>query len=129
MDRVQRHFEEEAIEYDNIIKNLIPNYKTMVDILVSLLPYENEQSFDMIDLGCGTGTISKAVRDAFPAARITCVDIAANMLGIAGQKVGKAAKMIQADFNTVDFPQKYDAAVASLALHRLETDGDKLDSM
>lgn len=125
MDRVQRHFEEEAKEYDGIIKNLIPNYLGMVDILVSLLPFDKEQIFDMVDLGCGTGTVSKAVKIAFPAARITCVDIAANMLDIAGQKVGKDAMLLQADFNTFEFPQKYDAVVSSLALHHLETDGDK----
>ncbi len=126
MDRVQRHFEEEAKEYDDIIKNLIPNYKTMVNILVSLLPFDKEQCFDLIDLGCGTGTVSKAVRDAFSAAKITCVDIAANMLDIAGQKVGKDAMLLQADFNTFEFPQKYDAIVSSFALHHLETDDDKL---
>lgn len=125
MDRVQRHFEEEAKEYDGIIKNLIPNYLGMVDILVSLLPFDKEQIFDMVGLGCGTGTVSKAVKDAFHAARVTCVDIAANMLDIAGQKVGKDATLIQADFNTFEFPQKYDAVVSSLALHHLETDGDK----
>lgn len=126
MDRVQRHFEEEAKEYDDIIMNLIPNYKTMVDILVSLLPFDKEQAFEPIDLGCGTGTVSKAVKDAFPAAKITCVDIAANMLDIAAQKVGEGTTLIQADFNTFEFPQKYDAVVSALALHHLETDDDKL---
>ena len=126
MDRVQRHFEEEASVYDAIIQNLIPNYKEMVDILVSILPFGRQQAFDMIDLGCGTGTVSKTVKDAFPAVKTTCVDIAANMLDIAGQKLGAGTKLIQADFNTFEFPQKYDAVVSSLALHHLETDGDKL---
>ncbi len=126
MDRVQRHFEEEAKEYDTIIQNLIPNYKAMVDILVSILPFTGQQAFEMIDLGCGTGTVSKAVKDAFPAVKVTCVDIAANMLDIAGQKVGAETTLIQADFNSFEFPQKYDAVVSSLALHHLETDDDKL---
>jgi tRNA (cmo5U34)-methyltransferase len=127
MDRIQRHFEEEAKEYDTIIEKLIPNYKMMVNALVSIMPFDNRHAFEMIDLGCGTGTVSKTVKELYPAVKVTCVDIAANMLDIAGQKVGEGTKLIQADFNQFEFPQKYDAVVSSLALHHLETDEDKLN--
>lgn len=126
-NRVKNHFEEEAREYDGIIRTLIPNYELMVDVLVSLLPFDKQQAFSMIDLGCGTGTISKAVKDCFPNVQTTCVDVAGNMLDIAKQKVGADTKLIQADFNTFDFPEKCDAVVSSLALHHLVTDADKLN--
>ncbi|MDL2238008.1 class I SAM-dependent methyltransferase [Christensenellaceae bacterium OttesenSCG-928-K19] len=124
--RVKKHFEEEAREYDDIILRLIPNYRQMVDVLVSLLHYEESQDFHVIDLGCGTGTISKAVKDKFSNIHLTCVDIAENMLDIASVKNGSATKLIQADFNTFVFPEKYDVVVSSLALHHLETESDKL---
>lgn len=126
-NRVKNHFEEEAKQYDEIIRTLIPNYELMVDVLVSLLPFDGQQVFSMIDLGCGTGTISKAVKDCFPNVRVTCVDIAGNMVDIAKQKVGADTKLIQADFNDFDFPEKFDAVVSSLALHHLVTDADKLN--
>ena len=123
--RIIDHFEEEAKKYDEIILTLIPNYKQMVEVLVSILPFRPDQTFCVIDLGCGTGTISRKIKDAFPNINLTCVDIAKNMLDIASAKNGSNTILIQADFNTFDFPQKYDAIVSSLALHHLEKDEDK----
>lgn len=123
--RIRDHFEEEAKKYDEIILTLIPNYRQMVEVLVSILPFSKEQVFSVLDLGCGTGTISRKIKDVFPNIKLTCVDIAKNMLDIASAKNGSDTILIQADFNTFDFPQKYDAIVSSLALHHLETDEDK----
>jgi tRNA (cmo5U34)-methyltransferase len=126
MDRVKTHFEDEAEEFDSIIKKLIPHYGEMVDVLVSAVPFPQESVFSMIDLGCGTGTISKAVRDIFPHVHITCVDIAGKMLEIAKEKINGDVVSIQADFNNFEFPGKYDLVVSSLALHHLENDADKM---
>ena len=123
--RIIDHFEEEAKKYDEIILTLIPEYRHMVDVLVSILPFAKEQAFSVIDLGCGTGSVSRRIKDAFPNIQLTCVDIAKNMLDIASAKNGPDTILIQADFNTFDFPQKYDAIVSSLALHHLETDEGK----
>jgi len=125
-DRIKAHFEEEAEDFDAIIKKLIPHYSEMVDVLVSVIPFPREQEFSMIDLGCGTGTISKAIKNTFPNAKITCVDIAEKMLNIAESKIGGNVRSIQADFNTFEFSENYDLAVSSLALHHLENDKDKL---
>ena len=124
-DRVKNHFEEEAKEYDLIIQNLIPNYNEMIESLVSIIPFSEETAFSMIDLGCGTGTISKSVKARFPKANVTCVDIAEKMLEIAKVKIGGDAILINADFNEFEFPHQYDLIVSSLALHHLETDNDK----
>ena len=126
MDIVKNHFEDEADEFDNIIKKLIPNYTDMVDILTLFIPFSKESDFSMIDLGCGTGTISKSVKDIFPNVNITCVDIAGKMLEIAKNKIGGNIISIQADFSNFEFPEKYDLIVSSLALHHLENDADKM---
>jgi tRNA (cmo5U34)-methyltransferase len=123
--RIIKHFEEEAKEYDHIILTLIPNYKQMVEMLVSILPFSSEQAFSVIDLGCGTGTVSRKIRDTFPSSCLTCMDIAGNMLSIAAVKNGPDTTLIQADFKSFIFPQKYDAIVSSLALHHLPEDEDK----
>jgi tRNA (cmo5U34)-methyltransferase len=126
VDRIKSHFEEEAQEFDGIIVKLIPNYLKMVEALTSIINIPEESKFSMVDLGCGTGTISKAVKDRFPDVNITCVDIAGNMLEIAKNKLGGDVTSIQADFNSFEFPDKYDVVVSSLALHHLESDSDKL---
>ncbi len=124
-ERIKNHFEEEAREYDGIIQKLIPNYNEMIEVLVSMIPFSKECAFSVIDLGCGTGTVAKAVKDVFSNAKITCVDIADKMLEIARDKIGGEVACIQADFNSFEFENKYDLVVSSLALHHLETDLDK----
>ncbi len=125
IDRIKSHFEEEAKQYDAIIQTLIPNYNQMIDALITVIPFDAEQPFDVIDLGCGTGTISRAIIERFPYANITCVDIAQKMLEIARDKLNRDATMIQGDFNDFAFPKKYSLIVSSLALHHLDNDSDK----
>lgn len=124
-DRIKKHFEDEASEFDAIIQRLIPFYNEMIDALVCAIPFSHEKVFSMIDLGCGTGTIAQSVKLQYPKVKITCVDIAEKMLEIAREKIGGDITCIQADLNEFEFFEKYDLIVSSLALHHLENDGDK----
>ena len=126
-ERIKLHFEEEALEFDSTIVKLIPDYLKMVEVLTSAINIPDDSSFSMIDLGCGTGTISKTMKERFPNVNVTCVDIAGKMLEIAKHKVGGNVTCIQADFNNFEFSEKYDVVVSSLALHHLENDSDKLE--
>ena len=125
IDRIKAHFENEANEFDIIIQKLIPNYNEMIDALVSVIPFSNDSGFSVIDLGCGTGTLTKAVKNSFPKIAVTCVDIAEKMLEIAKEKIGGNVRCIQKDFNAFDFDEKYDLIISSLALHHMESDSDK----
>ena len=125
-ERVKAHFEEEAHEFDMIIQKLIPHYNEMINATVCAIPFQRESAFSVIDLGCGTGALSKAVQQHFPNAEITCVDIADKMLEIARGNLKGAANFIQADFHKFDFSDTFDVIVSSLALHHLESDNDKL---
>ena len=125
-ERIKNHFEEEAEEFDIIIQKLIPNYNEMIAALVAIIPFPKDSTFSMIDLGCGTGTVAKTVKNNFVNVNVTCLDIAGKMLEIAKNKIGSGVNCIQADFYSFDFPQKFDLIVSSLALHHLETDKDKL---
>ncbi|MDR0198469.1 MAG: class I SAM-dependent methyltransferase [Methanomassiliicoccaceae archaeon] len=125
-ERVKAHFEEEAKEFDILIQKLIPKYNEMIDALVSVIPFHKEKRFSAADLGCGTGTVAKAVKDAFPNVKITCVDIAGNMLDIAKEKVGREMRYVQADLDHYEFDERYDLVVSSLALHHQVSDEDKM---
>ena len=126
MERVLSHFEQEAKDYDEIIARLIPDYERMVSIMVDFINKDRQDHFSVIDLGCGTGTLSKAIALRFPHAAITCVDISEKMLRIAESKLETDIATIHSDFGQFVFPQKYDVIVSSLALHHLEKDADKL---
>lgn len=127
MEKVKQHFEEEAQEFDAIIRRLIPYYEQMLDALVAALPFNRRQAIRVIDLGCGTGTIARKIKDVYPQAQITCVDIAEKMLQIAQVKFGdgKEVRYQLANFEEYEFDSVYDVAISSLALHHLVSDDDK----
>jgi tRNA (cmo5U34)-methyltransferase len=128
-ENVKSHFEEEAIEFDKIILKLIPYYKDMVKALINAIPFNNDDSIKVLDLGCGTGTISESLINKFPNAKVTCLDIAENMIELAKVKLKghKDINYVLADFYHVNFSEKYDVILSSLALHHLITDDDKIE--
>jgi tRNA (cmo5U34)-methyltransferase len=127
MDEIKHHFEAEARDFDGIILTLIPDYRRMVEALVAAIPFESAAPLRAIDLGCGTGTVTQAVVDAFPNAHVTCLDLAENMIAMAQSKMADFPQVsyVLSDFNIFEFDGRYDVIVSSLALHHLATDDEK----
>jgi tRNA (cmo5U34)-methyltransferase len=127
MNLVKDHFEAEAKQFDDIIVKLIPYYEQMLQALIDSIPFDADAKIRVVDLGCGTGTIAKMISERFPKSQIVCLDIAANMIDVAKYKLADhvATEFIVGDFADVDFTEKFDVVVSSLALHHLETDADK----
>lgn len=127
LKNVKEHFEEEAEEFDNTVLKLIPSYNDMINSMISAIPYANSEKFKVLDLGCGTGNISKGIKEMFPMSRIDCIDIAANMIEMAKIKLEnfEDIEFYQGDFSDFDFDENYDVVVSSLALHHIRTDEDK----
>ncbi|MFC1478677.1 class I SAM-dependent methyltransferase [Candidatus Margulisiibacteriota bacterium] len=128
METVKAHFEEEANEFDQIILKLVPYYSEMVRALVAAIPHNTNDPIKVIDLGCGTGTIAKAVKERFPNSRITCLDLAENMIEAAKTKLSAYQDITYqvAEFTSYDFEEKYDVIISSLALHHIVTDAEKI---
>jgi len=122
MDRVKNHFETAADDFDRQILKLIPCYDEMIRALISAIPFDKEACFKMMDLGCGTGTISQRVKDSYPDVRITCLDISKKMLQMAECKLGGDACYQEGNFEEYEFTERFDLIVSSLALHHLETE-------
>jgi tRNA (cmo5U34)-methyltransferase len=127
MENIKKTFEEIAREYDEIIQRFMPYYPQMLEAVICALPFERAKAINVIDLGCGTGAVTKLIKDAYPEARITCLDLAENMLEMAKSKlVGKNHIRYQiGNFERYEFDDLYDVAISSLALHHLLTDEDK----
>lgn len=125
MDNVRKHFEDEAQDFDSIILKLIPGYVQMVEALVSALPFHKMALIQGIDLGCGTGTVTQAVLNAFPNAQFSCLDIAENMVRVARSKLRSHPSVRYLVDNFSNFEGRYEVVVSSLALHHLVSEDDK----
>jgi len=127
VEQVKKHFEGEAKEYDEIILRLIPYYPEMLDGLVTAIPHDRSKSINVIDLGCGTGTVTKKIKDMWPASQITCLDPAENMIERARIKLSEYSdiRFQTGDVRNYEFGDSYDVVASSLALHHLVTDKEK----
>ncbi len=127
MKDVQEHFDSEAEAYDSLILTLIPNYLEMTDVLVNSIPFDEKKSIKVLDLGCGTGNISKKIKERFPNSKIHCVDLAENMVKIAQKKLVNYPDISYetGDFQHISLNSDYEVIVSSLAMHHLKTDQDK----
>ncbi|MFA6358649.1 MAG: methyltransferase domain-containing protein [Candidatus Omnitrophota bacterium] len=119
---IKEHFEKEAAVFDKIFFNVIPRYEEMMQALVDALPFNKRDKLDIIDLGCGTGNLSKKIISAYPKARISCIDMAQNMLKMAQAKLkdNPNVTFYLADICNFDYRDKYDCIAASMVLHHVE---------
>ncbi|MFA5251681.1 MAG: class I SAM-dependent methyltransferase [Phycisphaerae bacterium] len=127
MDKVKKHFEEAAGVFDERVLKTVPFYRDMIDALVLAMPFDNDGRIRVVDLGCGTGTIAKRIKESYPKAAITCVDFAENMIKIAQSKLGALDDIsyVMSDCLNFDFSAGYDAVVSSLTLHHIRDEDVK----
>jgi len=125
-EQVKHHFEKEASCYGTTITKLIPWYHEMISAVADALPFQRNQPFHLIDLGCGAGTVSAMILERFPQCRVTALDFSGAMIREAGKHLNdERIRFVQADFSTWTWDRSYDAIVSSLALHHLITDEHK----
>ena len=127
MEQIKDTFENAAKDFDDIIIKLVPFYNEMVNDLIFVIPFEKNEKIDVIDLGCGTGTLSLKLKEFFTNAKITCMDMTKNMLELAKIKLSEYENVeyILENFYTFNFNKKYDVVISSFALHHLITAEDK----
>ncbi|TFF98128.1 MAG: class I SAM-dependent methyltransferase [Promethearchaeota archaeon] len=120
----------EADKYDGKIDTLIPFYDQILESLISLLPFSEEEDLKLIDLGCGTGTLALRLKNRYPKAQITCLDIDEEMIKASKLKLKNYSniKYIVSDFSNYIPDDNFDAVVSSLALHHIQEDLAKIEN-
>ncbi len=127
MSNLKQHFDRVAENYDQEILKTFPRYDEMIEALVNAIPTDMD-SPRVLDLGCGTGNITKKVLEVFPNAKITCLDISDKMIEISKEKLSDyEIEYVLGDFTIIDIIDNYDVIISSLALHHIETDEEKLE--
>jgi tRNA (cmo5U34)-methyltransferase len=117
---VKRHLQIDAEGYDAQIRRLIPYYDDMITTGVEVLAALVAADAHVLDLGGGTGALSAAVLDELPEARVTVLDVDADMLAEARRRLARFGDRVSfQEASFFDPLPAADAVVASLALHHV----------
>ncbi len=100
------------------------NYSSSADIqwitarkLVARLPGKSSPA-DILDLGCGTGILTRMMAHRYPTARITAIDSAPKMITHAKREAPDGSvHWITADARSFRLPFAFDLIVSNAALH------------
>ncbi|MEG4502689.1 methyltransferase domain-containing protein [Microcoleus sp. F6_B4] len=108
-----------AVSYDPITQYVLPPHETVVR--QGLIDAVRVKPRRIIDLGCGTGSTTLMLKQAFPAAEVVGLDLSPYMLVVADMKAQKAGLNIQwlhSKAESVAFPDaSFDLVAASLLFH------------
>lgn len=121
---VRKHFEIKYYEYDKLIRNLIPKYEEMHQLVVDSLNFTKEAKIKVLDLGIGTGQTALKILEKFPNAQIDGFDTSKKMIEQAKIRLkNHLAKLrfFEQDISKSNFTQKYDAIIAVLCIHHLNS--------
>ncbi len=119
---VQRHMGTTAVEYDRVIRTLIPGYEQMLSTISWWLSEIISPAGKVIELGGGTGALAHAVLTRLPQLQLEMWDIDPQMLAVARERLGQLAQRVTV--REQSFTEKLDecdAVIATLSLHHLST--------
>jgi|WetSurMetagenome_2_1015567.scaffolds.fasta_scaffold146952_2 tRNA (cmo5U34)-methyltransferase len=122
LDRVEKHFEEDAADYDNHIVKFVPFYREQNERMMELVPFEGTAHVRGLDLGAGTGVLAEGILRRYPLAEVTVFDLSENMLNTARERLKKFEDRIsfqKGDFSKDDFGIGYDLILSGLSIHHL----------
>jgi tRNA (cmo5U34)-methyltransferase len=125
-EQITAQFNKIATEYDARRRTFIPCFDDFYETSISFLSYRRKDFRNILDLGAGTGLLTKYLHDKFPDAAYTLTDISEQMLDVAKKRfAGLPGFLFEAFDYTNAFPdKKYDLVSSALSIHHLD-DNDK----
>lgn len=110
-----------AVTYDRVTALASPPYEGWVRQRLINRIQGNPQT--MLDLGCGTGSSTVRLKQAFPGATVTGLDLSPLMLAMAARKAQKLDVRVQWRQGLAEAtdlpPQQYDLVTASFLFHEV----------
>jgi tRNA (cmo5U34)-methyltransferase len=123
---LKEKFDENVEHYDKIRKLIIPCFDDLYNITTELA-YFKKENLKILDLGAGTGLLTKYLFERYPGAEFTLIDLSDEMLKVAKSrfKDHDNFEYVIADYSNYDFKDSFDIIVSSLSIHHLEDDDKK----
>ncbi len=122
MEQLEQFYDDLSSNYTDLIKKCVPRYQEMLYRMFQYIP-ENFKPKRIIDLGCGTGNLTREILDHFPDAEIHALDLSEEILDECKKRFPNAHNItyIKADFKHMKLePNTYDLVMSSIAIHHIE---------
>jgi len=111
--QVKFHFSKNASNYNQYAHV----QKKMKDILIEFMLQNNKDTFkvkNILEIGCGTGYLTRALTELFPSAYITAVDIAPGMITEIKRKFkNNSIDFICGDIEEINLNNTYDIIISN----------------
>jgi tRNA (cmo5U34)-methyltransferase len=115
-------FEQHAGEYEGLRRRLVPSFDAFYGGAVGALALSERPLRRVLDLGAGTGVLSRAVAAQHPEAELVLLDGSAAMLDRARRALPATARFVLARLEDQLPDGPWDAVISALAIHHLEHD-------
>ena len=121
--------EQDSATYRALAEIAIPMRREFLASLLCLLPFGKDESFRIVELGCGEGVLARAALTAFPKASVLALDGSESMRAHAEvllEPFGKRASVEPFTLESIDWFSRIDGAdcvMSSLVVHHLTVDG------
>lgn len=99
-----------------------PMRRLMLPPLVDAFPKSKGEGLKILEIACGTGSLSSQVAEVFPEARLTLLDLSSPYLKKAQDKLKNVERVdfVQGDAAKLPFPDKsFDAVISCFLFHEL----------
>ena len=118
---------ENVCDYDSEIEKVVPHYREIHQVIIDSLPFEASESFSLLELGTGTGSLALKLLARFPDSQYSGIDYSEKMLEVATAKLRKLNTHISlktGDLIDLNYDKRFDCIVSCLVIHHL-TDEEK----
>lgn len=129
VEEIEKKFDNEVYKYENLDKGQLSAMDSVhiMNTVSGMAGAIQPNAKELLDIGCGGGNYSLKTIAHMSGVNCTLVDLSANMLQKAKERITKATTgnvdTIQGDIKVVDLPEnKFDVVIAATSLHHLRED-------
>ncbi len=121
-DKIQERFNLIAQKYDQQRRHFIPCFDDFYETSTAFLAAVKPNCQSVLELGAGTGLLTKYLYNQFPEAQFTLLDISGQMMDVARERFDGLSNFhyVVADYSEQLPGRKWDLVASALSIHHLD---------